>query len=162
MERLFIAAWPDAATVEALAALPRPDEEGVRWVPAAQWHVTMRFLGDCAPAGLIERLERAELRGCVARLGPAVDWLGRQLVIPVSGTDHLAAAVVAATADLGEPPRSPFRGHLTVARTRRGATSELVGHPCSASFRVAELALVHSELSPDGPRYTEVSRCRLG
>lgn len=157
MDRLFVAALPDAATVDALERIPHPDERGVRWVPAANWHVTLRFLGNCDPEEVTARLDAAVLPRCDADLGPTVEWLGPQLVVPVTGVDGLAAAVADATVDLGEPLRPHFRGHLTIARTRRSATSTVLGHPFGASFTVSEVALVRSEPTPDGPRYTTVA-----
>ena len=77
--------------------------------------------------------------------------------MPVAGVDELAAAVHAVTDGIGEPPRPRFRGHLTIARTRRSATSTVVGHPVVGSFTVTEVALVRSELTPDGARYTTVA-----
>lgn len=150
-------AWPDEATRDVLGRLPRPDERGVRWVPPEQWHVTLRFLGDCARDEVVRRLGQATLPACEARLGPEVEWLGPQLVVPVAGVDELAAAVVAATDGLGEPPRPRFRGHLTIARTRRSASSTVLGHRVEAAFTVTEIALVRSELTADGPRYTTVA-----
>ncbi|MFP5488771.1 MAG: RNA 2',3'-cyclic phosphodiesterase, partial [Acidimicrobiia bacterium] len=154
MERLFVAAWPDAATAETLRRVPTPDERGVRWVPPQQWHVTLRFLGSCDRDDVSARLAAGGLPAATAQLGPAVDWLGPQLVVPVAGVDELAAAVHRATEGIGDPPRPRFRGHLTVARTRRNANSTVLGHPVTASFDVTEVALVRSDLTPDGPRYT--------
>jgi 2'-5' RNA ligase len=158
VDRLFVTAWPDASARDALEALPRPDEPGVRWVPPRNWHVTLRFLGNCDAAEVAARLAAARFERVVATLGPAVRWLGPQLVVPVTGIDDLARAVADATADLGEPPGHRFRGHLTLARTRRGATSSLVGHRVSTRFTVDEIALVRSELTPDGAVYTDVAR----
>ena len=156
MPRLFVAAWPDAATCSTLATLPHPDEDGVRRVPPENWHVTLRFLGATEFDEARERLAGATLPSAVALLGPTIGWLGRHLVAPARGVDELAAAVTTATADLGEPPRE-FRGHLTLARARRGARSSLDGHPVTARFAVREIALVQSELSPDGPEYRIVA-----
>lgn len=157
MDRLFVAVHPDAAASAALRDLPRPDERAVRWVPEEDWHVTLRFLGRCDTTVAAERLAAARLPACHVTLGPAVEWLGPQLVVPAAGVDDLAATVQSATADIGEPPRPRFRGHLTVARTRRGATSSVLGHPLSAAFDVTEVALVRSELTPAGARYTTVA-----
>ena len=53
----------------------------------------------------------------------------------------------------------PFRGHLTLARLRRGTRSDdSVGRPVSGSFRVSEALLVHSTLGQDGPDYAVVAR----
>lgn len=156
--RLFIAAWPDEATRAVLRALPRTDEGGVRWVPSENWHITLRFLGDADPDEVSRRLGGATLPVATAVLGPAIRWLGSQLIVPAAGVDALATAVADATADLGEPPRHQFQGHLTVARTRRGTHhSNLTGHPVEATFAIEKIALVRSELLPTGARYTTVA-----
>lgn len=162
LHRLFVAAWPDADTRARLAELPHPDEPGIRWVPPANWHVTLRFLGTAEPDEVAERLADTTLPGATARLGPAIDRLGPQLVVPVAGVDELAAAVAAATDDLGEPARLPFRGHLTVARTKRRATSTTVGTPVAARFEVGAITLTRSELLPDGARYSTVAAFATG
>jgi 2'-5' RNA ligase len=89
------------------------------------------------------------------------------LVVPVAGLDALAAAVVAATAGLGRPPDDrPFRGHLTLARARRGASvrglaGQLAGDEVAAAFPVREVRLVRSHLGPHGARYEDVHVRRL-
>ena len=65
MTRLFVAAWPDAETIERLRALGRPDEPDVRWVPERNLHVTLRFLGDVESA-------RTFLRPGLAVLSPSI------------------------------------------------------------------------------------------
>lgn len=157
MDRLFVAAWPDDATVAALSSLPRADERGVRWTRAEQWHVTLRFLGSSNSSEVVERLTSAPLPPADALLGPTIGWLGPQLVVPVTGVDALAEAVTRATGDIGEPPRSRFRGHLTLARTRGNATPSLLGHPFEAVFAIREVAVVRSDLTADGARYETVA-----
>ena len=117
MTRLFVAAWPDTATIERLSALPRPDETGVRWVPDQNLHVTLRFLGE-------------------------VD---------------LAATIRSVTATIGDHDPRRFRGHVTVARTKRGVVSSLIGAPVGGVFDITELALVASDLRPTGVVYTTVA-----
>ena len=46
--RLFVAAWPDAATRDRLAALALGRAKNLRLVGPTRWHVTLRFLGDVA------------------------------------------------------------------------------------------------------------------
>lgn len=157
MDRLFVAAWPDDATIAALSSLPRADERGVRWSRAEQWHVTLRFLGMSDPSEVIERLSSAAVPPADAHLGPTIEWLGPQLVVPVAGVDSLAQAVTRATDDIGEPPRPRFRGHLTLARTRGNATPSLLGHPFEATFAIREVAVVRSDLTADGARYETVA-----
>lgn len=130
----------------------------MRWVPPENWHVTLRFVGDASPDEVAERLARASLPMATARLGPFVERLDRQqLVVPVAGVDELAAAVVRATDGVGEPARHEFRGHLTVARLRPGASSAVEGTPVDANFEVVEVALVASDLTPAGAVYTTVA-----
>ncbi len=155
MTRLFVAVWPDAATAERLRALDRTDEPGVRWVPEPNRHVTLRFLGEADPATAIGLLGTATLPAATAVLGPVVERLdGRQIVVPVAGVDDLADAVRTATATIGEHDPRPFRGHLTIARTRRGEPSAVLGAAITCRFTVDEIALVSSDLRPTGAVYT--------
>ena len=41
MARLFVAVWPPDDVVAELAALPRPDQPGLRWTTPDQWHEKM-------------------------------------------------------------------------------------------------------------------------
>lgn len=99
----------------------------------------------------------------VAELGPAVATLGRQVLqVPVTGLEALAQALVAATADIGQPPSSrPFSGHITLARHRgRGSLQGLVGEAVSGRWTVDQLALVASVASGHSGvpnRYEEVA-----
>ena len=168
VSRLFVAVWPSADVAAAVAAFERPRIDRLRWTTEDQWHVTLRFLGEVDdPAPIADALDAAPLGACAAALGPAVTTLGRQvLCVPVGGLDALATAVVAATAGFGRPPEDrPFRGHLTLARLRRGrggSPAGLTGAPVEATFPVGGIQLVRSHLGPGGPRYEDLHRVRLG
>jgi 2'-5' RNA ligase len=161
--RLFVAAFPPRAVAADLARLPRTPAAGVRWIPPDQWHVTLRFLGDAEPGAVAEALAQAVLPGATAVLGPRVVRLGLDVVVvPVAGLDALSDAVVVATAGHGGPPDPrPFVGHLTLARLRRGATSELIGTVVGGSFDVEEVCLVDSRTGPEGAVYEVLGRCPL-
>ena len=97
----------------------------------------------------------------VADLGPAVATLGRQVLqVPVAGLDALAQALVANTADIGQPPSPrPFSGHITLARNRgKASLQDLVGEAVSGRWTVEEIALVASVVSghPGVPNRYEV------
>lgn len=139
----------------------------LRWVEEQNLHVTLRFLGDVDPeqvpaitggiAGAV-----AGVGSLVARLGPATATFGGSILhVPVDGLDDLAARVIAATADVGQPPEDrPFRGHLTLARVRgrRGRIpSGLVGQPVDTSWTVRAIGLMSSDLTADGPSYRTVA-----
>jgi len=161
--RLFIAAWPPAPIIEELAALPRPDEPGVRWTTRDRWHVTLRFLGPVELADAQEGLARIAAAPAEARVGPRVARLGRQVIVaPISGLDELADATVLATAGLGQPPDPrPFAGHITLARLGHRGACRLTGHALSGAWPVTEITLVTSDLGRSGARYRTVARRRL-
>jgi 2'-5' RNA ligase len=158
--RLFVAVWPPDEVLDSVALLPRPVVDGVRWTTRDQWHVTLRFLGSVDdPTPVVSRLRALPVPAVVADAGPAVAALSRSILcLPVAGLDALAAAVVGATADVGEPPEERrFRGHLTLARARdrrRGDVRGLAGAPFAASWPVSAVELVASELRPSGAAYT--------
>ncbi len=145
MPRLFVAVWPTEEASEALAGLPRPDLPGVRWTAPQRLHVTMRFLGDCDEADAVAALSGLRLSRAEVVLGPAVERLGRAvLVVPARGLDALAAEIIAATRHIGRsPPDRPFTGHLTVARYR-GRPPDGYAPPVHATFMATEIALVRS------------------
>ena len=183
--RLFVAVWPDEATRTRLAALQLElgRSKGLRFVGAARWHVTLRFLGevpdDAIPA-LTDALALAALalaadanlasRRLECRLGPGTGWFTgvRVLQLPAAGVDDLAAAVRHATAPIVPIPPTdpPFNGHLTLARAKGrrlsvAALGEMANIPFEAAFPVTGIDLVSSQPSPDGHVYTTVARAPL-
>jgi len=163
--RWFVAAYPGASARAALAALARPDEPGVRWVPSDRWHVTLCFLGALGVGSAAEAtaaLAAAELPVAPGRLEGRVGRLGRSaLVVPVVGLDGLAGAVAEALAGIHPGAPGRFVGHLTVARLRQRAACGLAGHRVEAALPVEEVALVCSG-GEWGPGHHVVSRhaCR--
>ena len=168
MNRLFVAVWPPDFLIEQLRTLDRPPQPGLRWTTEDQWHVTLRFLGDMAPAE--EEPLSAGLGGAAARMssvtaaaGPHPRPLGAVWVLPVAGLDDLARAVGAATGDVGEPlPDRPYRGHLTLARARRpGLLRGLPGATVAGGWPVTDITLVRSHLGSGGARYEVIGRWPL-
>jgi len=162
--RLFIAVWPPEEVVADLLALPRKDQRGVRFVDPDHWHVTLRFLGDANPDATEAALDGIEIAATRVRLGPAVDVLAeRALVVPVDGLDAVAREVATRTRDLGERSRRRFVGHLTIARLKPfAAMPRALGAMVHAEFDLAEIALVQSQLHPDGARYTTIASWPVG
>ena len=167
--RLFVAVWPSDEVVDTIAALPRPAVAGIRWTTPAQWHVTLRFLGQVGEDD-VPRLEAAialvvaRHAPVIATLGPAVERFGRGILqVPVAGLGALADDTVRATADIGEPPDPrPFAGHLTLARARRGGdVRPLTGAAITGSWTVDELTLVRSTTARDGAIYDVIARFPL-
>jgi 2'-5' RNA ligase len=187
--RLFLAVEPDESARRALAgAVDRlrrrmaAASDGVRWVEAAELHITLVFVGDTPAAGvprLVEALGAAvpvapydlsltraglfESRGRVRTL-----WLsagaGAQETVAVQGilAERLRRA--------GWPAEGrPFVPHLTIGRVRRRAvlrTDALAGTLDSFTmppigWGVRDVALLASDLSGPRPAYTVVHRVRL-
>ncbi|MBA3654935.1 MAG: RNA 2',3'-cyclic phosphodiesterase [Actinobacteria bacterium] len=161
--RLFVAAWPPDEVMRSLAALDRPEIPGLRWTTPDQWHVTLRFFGDCGVEKATAALSTVDAAPTTAVLGPATGRLGPELLqVPVAGLDDVAGNVVAATRHVGlAPPDRPFRGHLTVARARprRGVDlRSFCGVALAGEWAVEEITLVASRLHPQGARYEVVHR----
>ena len=153
MARLFVAVWPPDSVVDELAGLA-PGRPGLRPVPPHQLHVTLRFLGDADAGVVAARLDGVTFAAATAVLGPAVRRLGPgAVVVPVSGLDALAAAVGDATGDLGKPA-GPFRGHLTLARLRRG-------HEAGRPRRAVRRRFVRRRRGPPRGQHARPARRRV-
>ena len=152
MPRLFISAPLPEAVLDAISGLARLDQAGLRWTARDQWHITVRFLGECDVTSASSALGSLSAGAATVRLGPQVTLLGRNVVcIPATGLEALAAAVAGVTSAIGEPndPRR-FRGHVTLARLKARARPVLVGAAFEASFLLDRLDLVESTPTPGG------------
>ncbi len=181
--RAFFAVDLDEAARRGAASIARelrgrPGAEGVRWVRPETLHVTLRFLGQVALAGLPALVERVgtEVAGLVpfslSLTGPRLFPLAKRPravalgVEPEEPLAELAAAVERGVrhAGLGADER-PFRAHLTLGRVReRGGTAprlDGVPAPPESSFRVREAVLFRSELRRDGAHYTPLETLAL-
>lgn len=112
-----------------------------------------------------------ELRGLGAfptRGRPRVLWVGAGQ--GAAAATALAARVDAALAPLGFPPEPrPFTSHVTLGRVRaprpNPALAEALAAAADRAFgqaRVAAVALMRSQPSPAGSRYTELAALPLG
>lgn len=164
--RLFVAVWPSTEVLDAIAAFERPDVKGLRWTTPDQWHVTLRFLGECELDDVVPAFRAISSPACEVTMGPTTGRFGRRILhVPTEGLLSLATATVAATAGVGEPPDPrPFAGHLTLARSRRGDTDlrTFAGLPLAGRWTADEVTLVASHLGPGGARYEIVESLPLG
>ena len=165
-KRLFIALELPDVCLEEMAALD-PHIKGLRWLPAAQMHLTMSFLGDVDETR--EERVRAELaavrvppfilpiRGLGAFGGawPTVVWAGVGKGHPhlFALHHHLQDAVLRAglEADL-----RPFHPHITLGRAkavRRETLKPFLRRHAATEFdvwQVAGFVLCSSVLAPEG------------
>ena len=166
MPRLFVAVWPPDEVLDLIEALPRPQVEGLRWTTRDQWHVTLRFLGECDLDDALSAFRSIAGSAADVAMGPTTGRFGRRILhVPTEGLLSVAAATVRATAEIGHPPdQRPFAGHITLARSRRGDTDlrPFTGLPLAGHWTAAELTLVASHLGPGGARYEIVESLPLG
>ncbi len=165
--RLFVAADLPVTARRLLSALPHPARPGLRWTTPAQWHVTLRFLGEVdEPEAVAEALRlipsRREADRVEAVLGPASAWFARSRVlqIPVTGVGALAGVVLEATSRWGPSDEPAFAGHITLARFRGPGSppADLAGMPLNARFEVPDVVLYRSSPGPGGSAYQALWR----
>ncbi len=187
--RAFVAVeLPPAVTQELANAqrrLGRGAVDVARWVAPKGIHLTLKFLGDVearrtaeiadAVATACRSAQSLELNlngaGCFPRPErPRVIWIG--LGGDVSGLQRLQRLVDVALVGIGFPAEARgFTPHLTLARIRDGGDAAqvrglmerlqgLVVEP--VTFFAEEVALIRSELRPEGAVYETLSTVRLG
>jgi 2'-5' RNA ligase len=188
--RSFVAlllSGPVREAVEAEIGRLRPLSRAVAWVPAANLHLTLRFLGD-QTAERLQDVARALVETAAAStpfsmglggLGafpsldrPRILWLG--VTEGAAEVRGLQARVEAAleTCGVGREARS-WHPHLTIGRILdhrrwRAAGPALGAAIASAAVRplgvvpVRAVSLMRSDLSPAGARYREIGCIPIG
>lgn len=160
----------------------RARTRSVAWVAAENLHVTLKFLGSldearvpAVTASLAEAAAGATAFDAVVEGLGAFPSLARPRVIWAGMGEggrpmaELAARVDAALAPLGFPrePRD-FAPHVTLGRVRAPRRDPDLAEALAAgarsafgTLRVDRIALMRSDLSPRGARYTELAACPL-
>lgn len=162
---------------EILEQVKTPDTRAVRWVPAQNIHLTIKFLGDVSPTNLdlLQHLLKVEVSRfrpfeiCVSNLGafpsirrPRVVWIGVEAPPTLAAMQH---AIETETVRLGYAVEDrPFSPHLTLGRVAHNATPDDVHKVAETlvSVKVGELGravidsvrLFRSDLQPGGAIYT--------
>lgn len=152
---------------------------GVRWVREETLHLTLLFLGERDEARMREVREVAD--GCQPfgvslcglgafpiRARPRVVWFGIAEPVPVKA---LFGSLERERERLGAPAEGrPYTPHLTLNRVppyaQRVVQAALAPALAAVRFKAAvtftSLDLMHSELTPWGPRYTALLSAPLG
>lgn len=160
---MFLAVTPPPEIVDVISDLPTKALRGVRYTKRSQWHITLRYLGDCERHEALDALGQLRASGTTVDLGPSVSLLGNRIVVvPAAGLDPLAASVDASFGEVGEATDREFSGHLTLARLkgrplRDPSLVSVIGAPISASFDCNSLDLWKSELGEAGASHTLVA-----
>jgi 2'-5' RNA ligase len=168
--------------LEEAAAPLRAVASGVSWVSTANYHFTLKFLGD------VEEERAAEVAAALAAgvaavapfdvairgLGafptatrPRVIWAGVGAGAPALAT--LAAAVEECLALIGFPREARgFSAHVTLGRVREPRRAPVLADALVraesielGSARVEGVTLMQSRLSPRGAQYTELAALPL-
>jgi len=151
----------------------------IRWVPSANIHLTLKFLGDVSPANLemlsqmltvevakhqVFEMEFEGLGAFPNPRRPRVIWIGIQAP---TGLEALQHGIEAAAATMGYPPdKRPFSPHLTIGRVKqkvnvagmqkiRSALEENQVGSLGTTL-VTAMHLFKSDLKPTGAVYTRL------
>lgn len=184
--RAFVAVELDAVMQSALGEMLdslRPTCAAVKWVEAANLHLTLKFLGHVPN----EKVETAIgiMKKCAADLGAfqlavagvgAFPHLRRPRVFFVAAADNPPTLRELAQRLNREMTRAgvrreerPFRSHVTIGRVRRPgpmhALADQIETYADRAFgrmTVNRLAFMQSELTSSGPVYSRVAEAALG
>lgn len=153
---------------------------GVKWVEVHNLHLTLRFLGD-VPARSIDRIGNALLLAALRHTAFSITLEGagvfpnprqpRVLWVGVKG-DAIAAlhwSINETLQGIGMPGEErAFHPHLTIGRVRlpaegKGIWTHLAGQTKRVwgEVRIDAFCLYKSDLTPQGPVYTELRRFEL-
>lgn len=156
----------------------RGDHDGIKWVPSANLHLTLKFLGPAVPIEKIHRiqpelaniaadtaafeLEAAGVGGFPDFKRPHVLWVG----LRSDALKDLAARIDDAASRCGfERERRAFNGHLTIARLRqphlRSETRTRIDTAMKRDFgrsSIREMMLYRSITTAAGPIYEALAK----
>jgi 2'-5' RNA ligase len=171
--RVFFAAWPDAPTCDAVAALAHDVaiQAGGKPPRLAAIHLTLAFVGNVPPAriALLHEIGAAVSRAAtpVALVldqtggfrDAGIAWLGTKATPP--GLEELVGALRRALATAGFPiDARAFRVHVTLARRCRKRVHAAT--VATIVWRVDRMTLTASDLGSDGSRYHDIAAWPLG
>ena len=151
------------------------------WTKPGNFHLTLKFLGDVHPEAIndisdaIQRVTDTHSPFSIAFGGigafpnlarPRVIWMG--IKQGASTVSRLAKAVNIELASLGFSTDNRFHPHLTLARLRTTMNLEPLKNILrkydtidGGSMRVNEIALMQSQLHPNGAIYSPLSSCHF-
>jgi RNA 2',3'-cyclic 3'-phosphodiesterase len=168
----------------AIGGLQNTSLGAVRWVPAKNIHLTLKFLGDISPANLqmLSKILAAETRNCPPfqmtaggigafpnHLRPRVIWVGVKAPVELENLQH---NIEAETRRLGYTPEErPFSPHLTIGRVTHNAKPHDIRKLSETlvNLNMDNLGLIHvdkiflfrSDLYPSGAVYRPLFSCDL-
>ena len=170
-KRLFVAIDLPESTRQLLVNID-PQIRGVRWIDAAQMHLTLAFFGDVAEiidSALREKLNTIEFGAFFlpitgvgtfsAKVAPKIIWIGVGKAHPHLFQIYKRVQEAALAVGL-EPELRPWHPHITIARCRDVAPQSLRrflkanADLDAGMIRVEAFHLYSSKLTPAGPIHT--------
>jgi 2'-5' RNA ligase len=165
-----------------LSQATQDEKMTIKWVKPKQYHLTLKFLGEC-PEERIQEIAQA-LHGVTSMATPFQVKIGRLTCLPVRGAvrvialdvcegnaplENLAAQIEEACDAMGFPKRDhPFRAHMTLGRVKEPKNSAKLRTLVDAlppnqipEFPVDSVKLIHSILAPQGPTYKVLNSFKL-
>jgi 2'-5' RNA ligase len=177
--RAFVAVRIPSNTLEQLAAVQerlKQQLENVSWTRAEAMHLTLRFLANVKSAKLptLTNALRADVRthkSFELQLVTLGSFSNRVLWVGVGRGGEELTALAETVRDAAKhfgshEEERPFNAHVTLGRFRergRGVSAVLKNFPPTlfTPWRVDHVALIRSELSPKGSRYTMLASFSL-
>jgi RNA 2',3'-cyclic 3'-phosphodiesterase len=166
--RLFFALWPSVELRDQLAAAVGPLLEGkhARAIPAANFHITLAFLGAVQARklpGVMEAASRIEAPALTLSVADIEVWDGARILCLTPEASPLQDLVERLRRNLLarqlEPDRREFRPHVTIAREwRDGNVGGSIG---PFEWRAEDFVLVESESAREGSQYRIIGRWPL-
>src|SRR6266481_3457958 len=174
--RAFVAIRMNQQVEDAVAAMSdtikRP-RDGIRWVPRANMHITLKYLGPAVDPLRLERLT-AGLHEVAQKTAPfevAARGVGgfpnlehpRAIFVGLHSVElgALSARVETASTEFGFAHENRlWSGHLTIGRVRNSQLTAKTRHALEAAkdtefgtSKIESITLYRSHLSPDGASY---------
>jgi len=181
--RLFIAVEMDTEVQGAVAKLVQEFEKWdfvCKYVEAQKAHITLRFLGEVSNQDLekvkegcskaVEGLKQFNLKMEGLGAFPNLDHIKIIWVGATKGSENMKelAARINEFVEVGEKDSRKFVPHLTFGRVRSNKNREkmiqlITGFKTKefGETLVREIVLKKSELTPEGPVYTDLARFSL-
>jgi 2'-5' RNA ligase len=158
--RLFFALWPEEDTVrqlEAAASLLRL-EGGGRKVPAANFHLTLAFVGEVSEQklALLRQIGQSMRASRFTAVCDCLEYWPEPRAV-VAAVRHAPAGLIDLSARLHEAiamPQMPLRAHVTMAR--KVVQPPVLPVMSPISWRAARFSLIRSQIGGSASAYTVV------
>ncbi len=187
MKRCFIALEPPPEVKKELGRITKELvnktkslDLKVKWVDEQNLHITLKFLGyiDEKDISKIDSTLREILRNkreisCeLHEMGffpndrfPRVIWVG---VLSNNEVETIASEINNKLSEIGFSADKKFVSHITIGRVKFGREKRKLKDICSSMkipplrFKIREVTLMESVLTPAGPEYHTIKKYRLG